>query len=88
MCHQGRPSVSEQSLKTQRLSCHPLDLLRLVKTKKNMTDMFLENWILMEGEDMIPSIPSRLCGRWGFLVLAPVSCGSLMVDTGGKALKG
>lgn len=24
---------------------------------------------------MIPSIPSGLCGGWGFLVLAPVSCG-------------
>lgn len=24
---------------------------------------------------MIPSIPSGLCCRWGFLVLAPVSCG-------------
>lgn len=36
MCHQGRPSVSEQSLKTQRLSCHPLDLLRLVKKKKKI----------------------------------------------------
>lgn len=36
--------------------------------------MLLENWSLMRDKDMIPSILSGLCGRWGFLVLAPASC--------------